>query len=264
MGSKLKTALKEAEKNIYEGVNLFKGTVVFIWALLCLFAINNIKSFLWATASGVFYYMSMFFLCTAFFKGINKYLGFPGENKKMPVFIGHIPDTLFVYPVLLMSLIGIIGHLITNAGFYPDAIQQIGSTDGKFMELIARTALLPLAAFVEEMFNLLLVSFFYMNTKLPGYFRLAWSVLAAALVFGFMHSFGWGLYGSVLIGISYLPVFFATLYTGNIWISFLAHFYNNTIFLTKNYYGSYFFIIIAVISFIPASWAVSTLFRRTR
>lgn len=263
MGFKLKMAATEAKRNVYEGVNLLTGTLVFIWALLCLFIINRNKSLLWASVFGVAYYFSLVIIFTVLFKGMGKYLIFPKENKKMPVFIGHKMDTLFVYPILLMSLIGIISNLLTAAGFYPTNIQQVHSTSNEFIELMARITLLPIAAFAEEMLNLVLVSLFYINMKLPGRFRLAGSMLAAALAFGILHSSVWGLYGAISIGISYLPVFFATLYTGNIWISFLAHLYNNIIALTKSYYGDSFIIVILVITFIPIIWSIRTLFRRS-
>jgi hypothetical protein len=193
---------------------------------------------------------------------MGKYLRFPKENKKMPVFIGHRMDTLFVYPILLMSLVGIISNLLTAGGIYPTAIQQTHGTVDKLIELMARITLLPLAAFTEEVLNLLLVSFIFTKIKLFGNFRLAGSILTATMVFGMLHSPGWGFYSAISIGISYLPVFFVTLYTGNIWISFLAHLYNNIISLTKTYYSGYSIIAIAVISFIPIVWAIKTLFRK--
>lgn len=248
---------------MYCGVKLFNGMIVFLWTLLCLFVVNNIRNVLYATVSGGLYYLSLVVLSIVFFKGINKYLSFPKENKKMPVFIGHKPDTIFIYPILLMSLIGIISNLLMATGFFPTALQQMNAAGGKTTEIIARFALLPLVAFAEELLNLLLVSFFYMNMKLLRNFRLIGSILSAAMVFGILHSFGWGLNASISIGIAYIPVFFATLYTGNIWISFLAHLYNDLISFTKFYYGSYHLVIIAAVSFIPAAWAIRSILRKT-
>lgn len=264
MGFKLDMAVKEAENNVYEGVDLLKGTIVFLWTLLCLFVINKSRSLLWATVFGGAYYLSLVALCIVFFKGINKYLSFPKENSRMPVFIRHKLDTLFIYPIILMSFIGITSNLLIASGIFPAPLQQLYSAGSKSMEVIPRMMLLPLAAFAEELLNMLIVSFFYTNMKVPRSFRLIGSMLAAALVFGTMHSFGWGFNAAISIGIAYFPVFFVTLFTGNIWISFLAHLYNNLISLTKVYYGSYSIIVIAVISIIPAVWAIRTLFRRTR
>jgi len=100
--------------------------------------------------------------------------------------------------------------------------------------------------------------------KLMGKYRLFGSILSAALIFGILHSFGWGLNAAIPIGIAYIPVFFATLYTGNIWISFLAHLYNDLISLAKYYNSGLHLIIIAVITLIPAVWAVKAMLRKTR
>jgi len=83
------------------------------------------------------------------------------------------------------------------------------------------------------------------------------------MAFGILHSFGWGLNNAIFIGITYIPVFFATLYTGNIWISFLAHLYNDLISFTKAYYGGYHLIIISAVTLIPALWAIRTMLRKT-
>lgn len=257
-------AFNEMEKNIYGGVNLLKGAILFLWTLLCLFLFSRGTSFLYSYISGGLFYISLLVLCFVLFKDMRRYWNFPKENKKMPVFIGHKLDTIFVYPIFLMSLIGIISNLLTVSGFFPADLQQMNAVGSKTIELIARIMLLPLVAFAEELINLLLVSFLYNKTSLFRKFRLIGSMLSAALIFGILHSFGWGLNAAILIGISYIPVFFATLYTGNIWISFLAHLYNDLISFTKAYYGGYHFMIITAISLIPAVWAIRTMVRKTR
>ena len=264
MNARLKWVLKETENNIYSGVNPLNGAIVFIWTLLCLFLINKSKSFVYASAFGGAYYLSLVVLCILLFKGITNYMSFPEENIKMPVFIGHKLDTIFIYPVLLMSLIGITSNLLTVTGFFPTVPQQMDAAVSISTELIAKVTLLPLIAFAEELLNLLLVSFIYKHMKLPGKFRLFGSILSAALIFGILHSFGWGLNAAIPIGIAYIPVFFATLYTGNIWISFLAHLYNDLISLAKYYNSGFHLIIIAVITLIPAVWAIRAMLRKTR
>ena len=256
--------IKEAESNIYSGVNLLNGTIVFLWTLLGLSIIGNIRNVLYAAVSGGVFYLSLVLLCIILFKGVIRYLSFPEENKKMPVFMGYKPDTIFIYPILLMSLIGIVSNLLTATGFFPAALQQTGTAGVRTMEIVVRIMFLPLVAFAEELLNLIIVSFFYMNMKLLRNFRLIASIISAALIFGMLHSFGWGMNAAILIAIAYLPVFLVTLYTGNIWISFLAHFYNDLISFTKLYYGSYHYVIIAAVTFIPAVWAVRALFRKPR
>lgn len=265
MNIKFERAIKEAENNIYSGVNLINGAIVILWTLLCLFLINKSNDFTYTAALGGAFYFTMVVLCLLLFKGISKYLGFPEENKKMPVFIGHKLDTIFTYPVLVMSLIGITGNLLTATGFFPAAPEGMNAAGGAAaLELTIRSILLPLIAFAEELFNLLIVSFLYKNMKLPGNIRLIVSIFAAALIFGILHTFGWGFYAAIPIGIAYIPVFIATLYTGNIWISFFAHLYNDLISSVKYYYGDYHFIIIAVISLVPAVWAIRSMLRKTR
>lgn len=256
--------LNEMEKNIYGGADLLKGTIVFLWTLLCLFLFNRGTSFLCSYISGGLFYISLLVICFVFFKDMRIYWSFPKENKKMPVFIGHKPDTIFVYPIFLMSVIGIISNLLTVSGFFPADLQQMNAAGSKTIELMARVMLLPLVAFAEELLNLLMVSFLYNKMGLLRNFRLIGSILSAAFVFGILHSSAWGLNAAILIGISYIPVFFATLYTGNIWISFLAHLYNDLISFTKAYYGGYHFMIIAAVSLIPAVWAIRTIFRKIR
>ncbi|HYE09360.1 MAG TPA: hypothetical protein VEF53_04205, partial [Patescibacteria group bacterium] len=230
----------------------------------CLFLINKSKSFVYASFFGGAYYLSLVVLCILLFKGITNYMSFPKESKKMPVFIGHRLDTIFIYPILIMSLIGIISNLLTATGFFTAAPQQLAAAAGISIELIVKVTLLPLIAFAEELLNLLLVSFIYKYMKLMGKYRLFGSILSAALIFGILHSFGWGLNAAIPIGIAYIPVFFATLYTGNIWISFLAHLYNDLISLAKYYNSGLHLIIIAVITLIPAVWAVKAMLRKTR
>lgn len=264
MNTRLKRVLAETENNIYSGVSLVNGAIVFVWTLLCLFLINKSKSFLYAAAFGGAYYISVVVLCLLLFKSISNYISFPEENKKMPVFIGHKLDTIFIYPLLLMAIIGIISNLITSTGFFSAAPQQMDAIDITTTGIITKAALLPLIAFAEELLNLLLVSFIYKYMKLPGNYRLLVSILSAALIFGILHTFGWGLNAAIPIGIAYIPVFFATLYTGSIWISFLAHFYNDLIVFAKYYNSSLYLTIIAVIAFVPVVWAVRTLLRKTR
>lgn len=262
MEFKLKTAAAEIKRNIYEDDNLNAGALVFLWALLCLFIINRIKSQLWATAAGAIYYLSMTVFCMIFFRGINKYLAFPKKNKKISVFIGHKMDTLFVYPILLAALTGVISKLLAAAGLVPAAVPQLTDAGNAFFMQPARFLLLPLAAYGEEILNLLMVSFFYTNLKLSGNLRLACSIPAAALAFGALHIFAWGVPGAVSVGVSHIPLFIATLYTGNIWISFLAHLYNNIISMTKDWYGDGFVTAIAVITFITAIWSAWVQFRK--
>lgn len=265
MKAKLGQVLREAENNIYNGADLPKGAIVFIWTLLCLFLINKNSNFLYAAAFGVAYYLSVIILCLLLFKDIYKYLAFPAEKKEIPRFIGHKTDMIFTYPLLLMSLIGIIGNLLAAAGFTasgPGQVNTVGAAG--FREFIVRIVFMPLAALSEELLNLLLVSFIYNSIKLKGSCRLIGSIFFAALIFGALHAFGWGFYAAIPIGIAYIPVFVSTLYTGNVWISFLAHFYNDLISTTKYYYGSFHFIIIAGIALIPAVWATGTIIRKLR
>lgn len=262
MESTMKKAVSEAAGNVYGGVRLLTGISVFLWALLCLFVLNRIKSPLWATVSGAVYYLSLGAACLFLFRGMEKYLIFPKENKKIPGFIGHKLDTVFVYPLLLMAATGIISNVLAMAGLYPVPLQQVGEA-GKGSELfILRLALLPTAAFAEEMLNLIMVSVFYTNIKLSGTPRLLCSMLAAALAFGLLHTSAWGPGGAVSIGISYLPVFFMTLYTGNIWISFLAHLYNNITAFAKAYYSGSHILVLSAIAVVPAIWSVRALLRK--
>ncbi len=256
--------LKEMEKNIYSGINLWNAAIVFSWTLLWLFLINRGTSFLFTYISGGLFYITLPVLCFVIFKDIKRYLNFPEENKKMPVFIGHKPDTIFVYPIFLMSLIGIISNLLTMSGLFPAVLRQTDAGGARVVEFAARIVLLPLAAFAEELLNLLTVSILYKKMKQIKKFRLVGSIISASLVFGIIHSFGWGLDAAILIGISYMPVFLATLYTGNIWVSFLAHLYNDLIAFTKAYYSGYHIIVIAAVTVIPALWAIMAMVRKTR
>jgi hypothetical protein len=262
MGFKLKTAAAEIKKNIYEDDKLNAGALVFLWALLCLFIINRMNSLLWAIAAGAIYYLSMTVFCIIFFKGISKYLVFPKENKKIPVFIGYKIDTLFVYPILLVALTGVISNLLAAAGLVPTAVPQLKAAGNGFLMQLSRLSLLPLAAYGEEILNLLMVSFFYTNLKLSGNLRLACSIPAAAFAFGVLHVSGWGIPGAVSVGISHIPLFLTTLYTGNIWISFLAHLYSNIISMTKAWYGGSFVTATAVLTFIAAIWSARVQFRK--
>jgi membrane protease YdiL (CAAX protease family) len=207
--------------------------------------------------------LSLIALSILFFKNISKYLSFPKGNKKLPAFIGHKLDTVFTYPILLMAIIGIASNLLAATGLFPNA-QQNYTPAGSTGWSIVGCMLLPLVAFAEELLNLLLVSFLYKYMRFPRNFRIIGSILSAAMIFGILHTFGWGTNAAISIGIAYIPVFFATLYTGNIWISFFAHFYNDLICYAKNYDSSYYLLIIAAISLIPAIWSVKSMLWKAR
>jgi membrane protease YdiL (CAAX protease family) len=259
MNVKLERALKEAEGNVFSGVSILNGAIVFVWTLLCLFLINKSKSFLIVSVLGGAFYISLVVLCILLFKSIGNYLSFPRENKKMPVFIGHRLDTIFIYPVMLMAITGVISNLLTATGFLPTVPHQIDAAGSTFAGLITKISLLPLIAFAEELLNLLMVSFLYKYMKRLRKYRLFGSILFAALIFGILHTFGWGLNAAIPIGIAYIPVFFVTLYTGNIWISFLAHLYNDLLALAKYNNNGLYLIIIAANTLMPAVWAIRTM-----
>lgn len=254
---------KEMEKNVYGGIRLSKIAVVILWTLLGLFFINKKTSHMHTVLFGLLFYISLLILCLILFKDIRRYLSFPKYSKILPGFIGYKPDIVFVYPILLMSIIGAINNLLIASGLFPEALENMNATSIEPFEFIARIILLPFVAVAEELLNLIIVSLYYKKMKFLGNFRLAISILSAALTFGILHSVGWGLNTAILIGLSYIPVFFVTLYTGNIWISLLAHFYNDLISISKSYYGSFHFIIIAVICLIPFIWAIRTMVRKT-
>jgi len=262
MVSGLKKAVSEAEVNIYGDIGFFKGMLVFLWVLLCLFVLNGIREPLWATLAGAVFYISLGAACIFLFKGISSYLVFRPDNKKVPVFIGHRIDTVFVYPLILMATTGMISSLLSIAGLYPAPVQSVAGPAAGTGLLMLRLVLLPPAAFAEEILNLLIVSFIYTHIKLAGAIRLPCSIFAAALAFSLLHVSAMGLQGSVYIGISYLPVFFTTLFTGNIWISFLAHLYNNIIALAGTYYSGSHILVISAIAFIPVMWSLKSIFSK--
>ncbi|HOM42031.1 MAG TPA: CPBP family glutamic-type intramembrane protease [Bacillota bacterium] len=253
---------KEMEKNIYEGISLSKSAIVLFWAFLCLYFAYMKTSYLYTVFFGILFYASLLALCLLLFKDIKRYLSFPKGNKILPRFIGYKPDIIFIYPIFLMSLIGAINNLLIASGIFPEAVQKMSVAVSDPVELFAKIVALPLVTFTEELINLFLVSLAFNKMKFLGNFRLIISILLAALTFGILHSIGWGLKTAILIGISYIPVFFTTLYTGNIWISFLAHFYNNFISLFKSYYGNFHFVIVAAICLIPFVWAIKAIVRK--
>lgn len=258
----LKKAVSEAGSNTYRSIGYLKSMMVYLWALLCLFVLNGIKDPLWATLAGGIFYISLGAACTFLFKGITRYLVFPAENKKVPIFIGHRIDTVFVYPILLMTITSLISRILSIAGLHPAAMQPMDGSGAGTGLLLLRFVLLAPAAYAEEMLNLLMVSFFYTHHKLFGAPRLLSAMAAAALAFSLLHVSAWGLPGSVSIGLSYMPIFFATLYTGNIWISFLAHFYSNVIAFSRTYYSGSHILVISAIAFIPVIGSLKSLLRK--
>lgn len=254
---------KELKKNIYDGISLPKSAIVLFWTVLCLYFVNMKTSRLYAVFFGILFYASLLVLCLILFKDIKRYLSFPKDNNILPRFIGYKPDIILIYPIFLMFLVGAINSLLIASGIFPEALQKMSAVTSGPIELFAKIIALPLAAFTEELINLLLVSLAFNKMKFPGNIRLIISILLAALTFGMLHAIGWGLKIALLIGISYIPVFLATLYTGNIWISFLAHFYNNFISLFKAYYGNYHFFIVAAICLIPFIWAINVIVRKS-
>lgn len=262
MESGLKKAVSEAERNIYGNIGFYKGIMVFLWALLCLFALNGIRDPFLATLAGAAFYISLGAICIFLFEGITRYLVFPAENKKVPLFIGHRIDIVFVYPVLLMASTSLLSSLLSIIGLHPAILKPVDGSSAGTGLLSLRLLLLPPAAFAEEMLNLLVLSFFYTYLKPHRGPRLLYTMVAASIAFGLLHVSAWGLSGAVSIGFSYMPVFFATLYTGNIWISFLAHFYSNAIAFSRAYYDGSYILVISAIVFIPVIWSLKSLLRK--
>ncbi|MDD3706246.1 MAG: hypothetical protein PHC45_09330 [Clostridiaceae bacterium] len=254
---------RELVKNVYDGINLSKIAIVILWTLLGLFFINKRTSHMYAVLFGLLFYISLLILCLVLFKDIKRYLSFPKDSRILPRFIGYKQDIIFVYPILLMSVIGAINNLLIASGLFPKVIQNMNVTPIEPIEFVARISLLPFVAVSEELLNLIIVSLYYNRMKFLGSIRLPVSIFIASLTFGIMHSVGWGLNTGILIGLSYMPVFFITLYTGNVWISLLAHFYNDFISVSKSYYGSFHFIIIASLCLMPFIWAIRTMVRKT-
>lgn len=253
---------KEMEKNIFHGTSLTKVAIVILWTLAGLLFVNKRASNMYGVLFGILFYISLLALCLLLFRDIKKYLEFPKNSKILPCFIGYKLDIIVIYPLILMSIIGAINNILIASGLFPKAFQDM-NTVLKPIEFIGRIMILPFVAFAEELFNVLLVSILCKKIRLPGNFRLAASILSAALTFGILHSIGWGLNTAILLGLSYIPVFFATLYTGSIWISSLAHLYNDLISVSKTYYGSFHYVIIAAICLIPFVWAIKTMVRKT-
>lgn len=257
----LMRVLEEAESNIYNGINVVNGAIVFVWTLLCLFLINKSGSFAVYAVSGGLYYASIVLMGIYLFKGLGGYLSFPSQNRRIPAFIGNKLDILLTYPIFVMAAAGLISSLISATGLLPALPKAVVAGSSGRAEA-ARLLLMPLLAYGEELMNLLMVSFIYKYIRLKEKYRIISSVILGALIFGLMHTFGQGAGAGIQIGVSHIPLIFTSLYTGNIWVSALAHLYSNVISYAKAYNSGLHLAIIAAVVLIPALWAVKETLRK--
>jgi membrane protease YdiL (CAAX protease family) len=160
-----------------------------------------------------------------------------------------------------MAAAGLISSLLSATGLFPAPPQAEVAGSTGCVEAI-RLLLMPLLAYGEELMNLLTVSFIYRYLRLRGKYRLITSTACGALIFGLMHTFGQGAGAGIVIGVSHIPIILAALYTGNIWVSALAHLYSNVISYAKAYNSGLHLVIIAAVSIIPALWAVKETLRK--
>ncbi|MGE5633228.1 MAG: type II CAAX prenyl endopeptidase Rce1 family protein [Caulobacteraceae bacterium] len=256
----VKGIIKRAENNIYRDISFLGVALVIGWTVACLILTGTSKSFGYSFVFGAIYYISLILLCLAVFKNIGKYFGSPFKLNSIPKFIGSRLDIVFTYPVFLVSFIGVVSSMLTLSGLVPRSPEPLTGINITTDEVFVRFFLLPFVAFAEELLNLIVVSFLYKCLKVLRSSRLLASVLTASAVFGFLHSFGWGFGAALSVAVSFLPVFFVTLYTGNIWISVLAHLYNDIIASIRAYNGSYATAMIAVIVFVPVVWSIAAAF----
>lgn len=193
------------------------------------------------------YYIILAVLCILNHKGMREFLKLPSGKGKLPGFAGPGIDVFFTYPVLLAALISTVNSLLVLAGAIPHDAQGLSTIDLSLAGLIGRSIFLPVVAFAEELFNLLLMVFIYNTIKARTNAGLAASILVAAAAFGLLHAFSWNLGAAAAIGISFIPVFAMTLYLKSIRVSVLAHFYNDLITVTGMYSLFYSKLVIAVL-----------------
>lgn len=252
----LNHVLKQSESNICREISTFGGSIAFGCALVCLICIDRINSFVFAYAAGVIFYVLIILTALKCFNGLSSYLDSPFKNDNIPIFIGKRLDVLFSYPVFLLAAINILSRITVMAGSTHDKLQYAPETAYAPGFIIMRLAMLPVVALSEELLNLVIVSSVYNTLKPLKQLRLPLSILAASALFGFLHSFAWGGQAALNLAVSFVPVFVVTLFTGNIWISTLAHLYKD-IAATAGLIGEVYSLgIYLLITIVPAVWAV--------
>lgn len=248
--------LKQSESNISGEISTFDGSVAVVCTLICLICIDRIDSFAYAYAAGTIFYVLIILLALRCFNGLSSYLASPFKHNNIPIFIGKRLDVVFSYPVFLLAIINILNRIMVMAGSIPDKLQYAAETAYTPGFIIMRLAMLPIVALSEELLNLIIVSSVYNTLKPLRQLRLPLSILIASALFGLLHSFAWGGQAALNLAVSFVPVFVVTLFTGSIWISTLAHLYND-IAATAGLMGEVYSLgIYSLIVIVPAVWAV--------
>lgn len=248
------------ESNICKEINSFGAVTIFVWTVICLSYINIINSFSYVYAVGALYYISFIIICLIGFKGIRTYLQSPFKLNNIPEFIGKKLDVVFSYPIFLLSLISILNKIMEITGLVPRNFQQLPQAEGAGF-MLARLIMLPIAALSEELLNLIAVSFIYKHLKVLKQLRLLISIIAASALFGLLHSFAWGGQAVLPLAVAFVPSFILTLYTGNIWISTLAHLYNNIAASAGMLGKGYSHNVLVLLVIVPAAWAIVSIIK---
>lgn len=173
----------------------------------------------------VFFYILMILLIKQHSHILKPYVIPPFSSVKLPVFVNRLVDMLLIYPFLLVAAISSINRMIIFAGIIPEDPQKLAAIHITLAGFALRCAVIPFIALIEELFNLLMVKTIYGHMHFFKTGRFFFSILAASLFFGFLHAFNWGIAAAIALGISFIPVFMVTLYTGKIWFSVFAHMY---------------------------------------
>lgn len=253
--------IRQSERNMPAQVNSFRGIALIVWTIISLAFINRMNTFVQAYAAGIMQYIIFAIIAAVCFKGISAYFESPFRLQSMPRFIGKKMDVLFIYPFLLLSIINILNKVMETAGILPQDFQHAPQAGMTTAFITMRFIMLPIVALAEELFNLIAVSLIYKHLTPFNKLRLPISITAAAALFGFLHSFAWGGQAVVPLAISFAPTFIVTLYTGNIWISTLAHLYNDIAANAGMLGEGYSYAAAALLAAVPAAWASASLLK---
>lgn len=173
--------------------------------------------------TAVLFYTLILFFIRKHIDILKPYIVPPLSDARLPVFVNKPADLLLIYPFFLVAAINIINRALIFSGIVPEDPQRLGAIGSTFAGFAARCFAAPFIALTEELLNLLVFLAIYKLLCFMKTGRLACSIIIASLAFGLLHSLNWGPAAALTLGVSFIPVFLALVYTGKLWTGVFAH-----------------------------------------
>lgn len=246
---------KKISDNSLVNVNYFWGCFLILWLFI------GTKIYNYFNFRGIIpqlgYYLITLLICSKNMKVISIFLDNPFKSN---INITKILNTIYFYPYyVIMSgvLIVIIPEIMGWLQSDPQGLSNANITIDLYMK---KLVMLPIVVFVEEICNLIIYILIsnWLSKAIKKYWA-AGAIILSSFIFGLLHVTVWNFQTAINLGLMHIPYFFSIAFLGNIWVSIIAHGFQNAIGYSVAYhsnisrdiviYSTLFFIILKVISY---------------